>query len=300
MPIAESRMPGEPVLVSLSRGAGPGEEARARRLAREEGWEFMPPPDRGTMVESMKGRPVVVVEKTRLSLRVAGSSYAFHPGLAPVRIKRLLAGDTDHMLEAMGLVGVAAEREGPGVLDCTLGFGADAIVAAFAVGENGRVVGLESSPVLAVLTRHGLADWAAAETKVTAGPTAKEQAGGRAKSAFVEALGRIEVVNADHLSFLRVQPPSSFDVVYFDPMFREPVKGAAGLALVRIFGRSTAIEAEVVAEARRVARRRVVMKERRGSPEFARLGCDEVVGGASSSVAFGVWKVPRVSREGLP
>lgn len=51
-----------------------------------------------------------------------------------------------------------------------------------------------------------------------------------------------------------------------------------------------ALTPETVAEARRVARRRVVMKERRESEEFERLGFFEVVGGKYSRVSYGVMK----------
>lgn len=266
------------ILVSVSRDAGSAEQAVARRLALENGWEFLAPSERGGLAEAAGGRAAIVVEKKRLTLRVGDSSHAFHPGLAPVRIKRLLAGETDYMLAAMGLNGGALRgRSGERVLDCTLGFGADAVVAAFSVGDGGRVVGLESERVLAVLTRHGLLRWAdgvAEEDPVLAG-----------------ALRRVEVIHADHLAFLLGQASRSFDVVYFDPMFRKPAPGATGLATVRLFGRPAPLDRRAVDEALRVARRRVVLKERRGSPEFARLGCDKVVGGASSRVAFGVWEV---------
>lgn len=271
----------ERIAVSISRDGGPVEEKRARRLAAENGWEYMAPPAHGGLTAAAGGSPVLVVEKRRLSLRLGDSSYGFHPGLALVRIKRIQAGETDNMLAAMGLL-AGPERPSGGaeiteVLDCTLGFGADAIVAAFAVGESGRVVGLESERVLAVLARHGLQDWAE--------DIAKEDLD------VAAAFRRIEVICADHLDFLRRQAPRSFDVVYFDPMFREPARGAAGLAPIRVFGRPDPLRAEVLAEALRVARRRVVLKERRKSPEFARLGCPKIIGGNTSRVAYGVWEV---------
>jgi len=46
-----------------------------------------------------------------------------------------------------------------------------------------------------------------------------------------------------------------------------------------------------IAAARRVARRRVVVKERSDSPVFAELGLTRVVGGRKSRIAYGVLDV---------
>jgi hypothetical protein len=88
--------------------------------------------------------------------------------------------------------------------------------------------------------------------------------------------------------FLRQAPSESFDVVYFDPFFRVSVKGADQLAPLRVTGDLNSLDMEAVREACRVARRRVVVKERKGSREFARLGFERVTGGRYARVAFGV------------
>uniref|UniRef100_UPI0025D0B145 class I SAM-dependent methyltransferase n=1 Tax=Selenomonas sp. F0473 TaxID=999423 RepID=UPI0025D0B145 len=102
------------------------------------------------------------------------------------------------------------------------------------------------------------------------------------------AMRRIAVHAADALTYLREQPDGSFDVVYFDPMFRRPLHESAGMNALRASADMRALTPETVAAACRVARRRVVMKERRGSGEFERLGFSEVVGGRYSRVAYGV------------
>ncbi len=55
---------------------------------------------------------------------------------------------------------------------------------------------------------------------------------------------------------------------------------------------------DIVAEARRVARRRVVIKERQGSPVFDELGVDTVVGGRKSRIAYGVITAETARRSG--
>ena len=84
----------------------------------------------------------------------------------------------------------------------------------------------------------------------------------------------------------------SYDAVYFDPMFRRPVHESEGMNALRVLADARALTAEVIAEARRVARRRVVMKERQGSREFARLGFTDLAGGKYSRIAYGVMEIP--------
>ena len=57
---------------------------------------------------------------------------------------------------------------------------------------------------------------------------------------------------------------------------------------LRILADMRALTDETITEARRVARCRVVMKERRESTEFARLGFAVIAGGRYSRVAYGV------------
>ncbi|MEW6171785.1 MAG: class I SAM-dependent methyltransferase [Bacillota bacterium] len=195
----------------------------------------------------------------------AKQEFFFHPGTAKLRIKNILSGKPDQMIQAMDL------QSGNTVLDCTLGLGADAYVAGFIAGPDGKVCGLEKVAVLAVVVEHGLRRWFLEKNPL-----------------LQAAMRRIEVVAADHLGFLRRAPAGSFDVVYFDPFFQIPVKGASQIAPLRALGEMSPLKPEAVREALRVARRRVVMKERRGSGECARLGFERIVGGRYAHVAYGV------------
>ena len=77
-----------------------------------------------------------------------------------IRIKRLLQGESDPYLVAGNIT------TGSTVLDCTLGLGADAIVASSTVGECGRVVALEDNRFLAFLVAHGLSTWEDGENSI--------------------------------------------------------------------------------------------------------------------------------------
>ncbi|WP_455143494.1 class I SAM-dependent methyltransferase [Selenomonas noxia] len=210
---------------------------------------------------------VLVARRGLLTLVTAEGELFFHPGMAHLRIKNLLRGHGDHLVAALSLA------EGMRVLDCTLGTGADAIVESFAVGATGTVTALESNPLIAAVIGGGLARATGDNYEMHA------------------AMRRITVHCTDALDYLRVQPEGSYDAVYFDPMFRRPLHESAGMNALRSLADMRALTDETVAEARRVARQRVVMKERRESGEFARLGFSEIMGGKYSRIAYGVIKI---------
>lgn len=218
----------------------------------------------GKLMEKYAVEAVLVAYPQELKLNSSAGEMFFHPNMSQLRVKNLRKGEKDHMSEAMGL------QEGMSVLDCTLGFGADAIVASFGVGEKGRVVGVESSPLIAAVTGHGLQHFLPGNYPLYA------------------AMRRIEVVNMDYLDYLRQQPDNAYDVVYFDPMFRKPLTASNGISPLRSVANHAALSVEAVEEAKRVARSRVVMKEVNGSEEFGRLGFEKIMGGKYSKVHYGV------------
>lgn len=209
----------------------------------------------------------LVARRGLLTLVTAEGELFFHPGMSHLRIKNLLLGHGDHLVSALGLV------EGMHVLDCTLGTGADAIVESFAVGAQGMVTALEANPLIAAVIADGLAHATGDNYEMHA------------------AMRRITVHHADALTFLRATETDSCDVVYFDPMFRRPLHESAGMNALRVLADSRALTGETIAEACRVARRRVVMKERRESAEFERLGFTHITGGKYSRIAYGVMEV---------
>lgn len=210
---------------------------------------------------------VLIAKKGGLRLDTPEGELFFHPNMAHLRVKNLRLGKPDHMVEAMGL------RSGMQVLDCTLGLGADAIVASFAVGNTGRVTGLEASPLIAAVVGYGLGHFVAENYPIQ------------------EAMRNIQAIQTDYLEYLQVQPDKSVDIVYFDPMFRHPLRESVQLAPLRTSADHRPVSQEAIQEAKRVARRRVVLKENSRSMEFARLGFVNIVGGKYSHVHYGVLDV---------
>ena len=194
--------------------------------------------------------------------------YFFHPGMARRRLRNVDSGMGDPMITAMRL------QPGDSVLDCTLGRATDATVASHVVGPSGKVVGLEKSPVLAWLTIDGLAAY-----EIDSTPTR-------------EAMRRIEGHHADSADFLAAAPGASFDVVYFDPLFDQTLEGSSGMIPLRALACPDQLTPEILALALRVARRCVVIKQRRGSDLWTELGLEvALVFGGKSRIEYGVIEV---------
>ncbi|TMW73291.1 class I SAM-dependent methyltransferase [Alteribacter natronophilus] len=212
--------------------------------------------------------PVLVAESSRLTLHNPGTGPLFyHPNAAMIRAKVFLKTGEDPMIGAAGL------EQGMSFADMTLGLGADALVASLAVGKCGKVFGTEHNPVLSHIVKEGLREF---ETGV---PSVNE------------AMRRIRVFAHHHLKWLKTMPESSVDVVYFDPMFTEQVSGADGLSPLKNLVSTVSDTAEfhqAVREARRVARKRVVLKDHFRSGRFQEGGFSVEVR-PSATYHFGVW-----------
>jgi hypothetical protein len=207
---------------------------------------------------------LVVVSARKVSYIAEGQEFFFHPGLAGLRIKQIKNGKTDQMIDALSL------QPGDAVLDCTLGLGADAIVASYVSGPGGRVTGIESSIIISALVRRGLSTYPEEEEDIAL------------------AMRRVGVINAGHKEYLASLAPSSFDVVYFDPMFRSPRRHSPAMNAMRSLANPLPVDLETIELASKVAAKRVVLKERRGCAEFERLGFKKICGGKYAPVVYGV------------
>lgn len=241
-----------------------GEEAR--QLAEELGAQYVPrnkmPMPR--LKESYGTDTVVLVTREGIEADTERGRCFFHLNMAQLRTQNIDRGMSDHMAEAMGLT------EGMSVLDCTMGLASDAVVASYIVGSAGKVVGIEKSPVVHLIVSRGIDDFDAEDERL------------------VQAVKRVQPIQSDALEYLRSLADGSFDVVYFDPMFREPVYTSANFKPMRSIVETDAVSEAMVTEAMRVAKYRVVMKETKDSPEFARLGFAKRCGGKYSRIQFGV------------
>ncbi|MGI6468226.1 MAG: class I SAM-dependent methyltransferase [Syntrophomonadaceae bacterium] len=248
----------------------PEPDAAFREFLDDSRFEYVPRLGRNLqrIKAEYRAEAILVWQKPVPVLHIGENRLFFHPSMAKVRLQAYRRkGQPDPLIEA------ARIEAGDRVLDCTLGLGADSIVLAYFA--RGPVVALESSPAIAYTIKWGM--------RLYHSPLYW----------LDEAIHRIQVEAVDHLSYLQALPDKSFDVVYFDPMFRKPLFKSETMNPIRVLGDPQPLSEQAIGEARRVAAKRVVMKERANSPEFSRLGFTRRAGSANNPVQFGIIEIER-------
>lgn len=189
-------------------------------------------------------------------------TFFYHPGMAVLRLQRLKNNEHDHFAKALELA------KGMRVLDGTLGLAGDAAIASYLVGEQGKVVGVEASVLLHFVVEKGLRTYEAEDSDLT------------------NALRRITTVQATAEEYLETCEANSFDVVYFDPMFRYPVQSSSAMEPLRPVAYEQPLNERTIELALKAAPK-VVIKER--SEKILReYGCTEILGGRYSRIKFGI------------
>lgn len=222
-------------------------------------------PRRNLSLESIKNQHnlnhLLIVREDKI---IVDEQYFFHPGMAVPRIKMLKKGEIDPMIQAMDI------GKGDSILDCTLGMANDAIVASFVVGPKGKVIGIESSPIIYTVTKWGLASYH------------------KGSNDSQKAMRNIIVINTNYENYLEKLPEDSVDVIYFDPMFEVPLLRSNGIKGLRTFANYDKITNNVINKALKVARNRVVIKDWKYGHLLEELKVNEIIGGKYSKVKFGV------------
>jgi len=267
-----------PLAVTTASRFHAGRTAQARALAQTLHAPFIPRRDE-TLAEvagfANKTR-LLVVEHAGLRLfdLPTGTTYAHHANLLPIRAASWGRGEPDLFVQAAQIL------PGDAVLDCTLGFGTEATLASLLAGPDGSVTGLESAPALAEVTRAGM-----------------QRPARNLSQALADAMRHVHVLTADAGEFLRACPFQSFDIVCFDPFFGERLTGSEqSVSPLALFGDTRPLDFASLTDARRVARRRVVLKTPKADP-LPSLFADavsDIVMTRKSRVAFYLF-APQVS-----
>ena len=153
--------------------------------------------------------PELTITRRGVFLSYGSEQLSFHPSMALIRLINLLRGGSDRYLEATQL------KSGGSLLDATLGLGTDALIGAWAVGEKGKVLAIEKSPILAAMVQDGLNHFKELI------PNSKNQDKQEAWFSLARVCPQIKVSWGDNRNYLSNIPTRSVDVVYFDPMFRQ-------------------------------------------------------------------------------
>ncbi|GAK01655.1 LOW QUALITY PROTEIN: L-isoD(D-D) O-methyltransferase [Geomicrobium sp. JCM 19055] len=162
--------------------------------------------------------------------------FFFHPSMATIRIQRLEKGGHDPFATITTL------QHGDSFLDLTLGLASDSIVASYLVGKDGIVHGVEKQQTVAEIVKSGLSTW------------------DDGSESLLDAMRRIQVIQRDHTEYLRTLADQSFDVVYLDPMFERTIDESLSLNGLRASASYDTLQSKTLDEARRVARKHVILK----------------------------------------
>ncbi|HEL2550387.1 class I SAM-dependent methyltransferase [Streptococcus suis] len=184
---------------------------------------------------------VLVVYQSQLVLEEkTGQVLFFHPDTAMLRIKS----GRDPLLELLG-------KEKQSIIDCTMGLGSDSIVLASA---GHRVTALESSKLVHFIVSRGLQDFDSGLQEVN------------------RAMKSIQTIWTDSLTYLKGQKDKSVDVIYFDPMFSEEIKESQNLSGLSTLANRSRLTEEIVSEAKRVARKKLIIKAHFRDQVFEEFG----------------------------
>lgn len=241
--------------------AASGDPAEAEGLARRFGIEAQPRGGRtlAQLLEDASGQSVLVLARRRADLYENGRAFRASAGMAFLRLQRARNGDPDPLVKLAGL------QPGESVLDATAGLGGDTLLAAHATQT--RVIALESDALLCAFTQAALH---------------------RLPGRDCAPANLVEIRRADHRDYLAKTPSRSFDVVLLDPMFRAPADaGPLFHELLRNHAEHGPLEPATLREARRVARRGVLVKDSRTGDELVRLGLTPQLSRRSAAIAFG-------------
>ncbi|WP_080845712.1 class I SAM-dependent methyltransferase [Cytobacillus gottheilii] len=238
----------------------------AKQTAEELGVQFVPRRKRSILrIQEQENSDCIVVGKERLELyrQADPEPFFFHPNSAMFRMKRILRDEHDPFLHACNL------SEGNSFLDCTLGLAGDSIMASYAVGSSGEVMGIEGNPYLAYIVRNGLLTWRSGVAEMD------------------DAMKRITVKQGYALHILRTLPDNRYDCVYFDPMFEESIDASEGIKTLKNFAVYEPFTEELINEALRVAKQRVVLKDHFRSEKFLKFDF-EVIKRNSAKFHYGI------------
>jgi hypothetical protein len=219
--------------------------------------------------------PILKITKNQLALEHQGDTLFFHPSMSLLRMVNIMRGNGDRFLQACDIT------EGDTFLDATMGLASDTLIAAWAVGEKGKVMALEVSSLIHMLVDDGLHRL----EKLRPPGTSKEKE--EAWDILSRTSSRIETRCCHHRRFLEELPDAAVDIIYFDPMFRQTVEQSAAIKPLKNWSNSEPLSPDTIQQACRVARKRVVMKERKTSGEFERLGFEISAGSRYNPIAFG-------------
>jgi hypothetical protein len=252
------------VIMTETAGADADTRAQARERAEVLGIPYFERQGSLEYMTKLTGTDCFLIyEKNGPVYRAGSSFYRYHIGSAALRLLQLKKTGYDRLCSLL------PETRPLSVLDATFGMGGDSAVISWFLGSHGRVTALECEPVLWEIGQYGLRHW-------------------KGEPDVETALRRILLKKESFQKFLRSAEPRSFDVVYFDTMFKIPVDRSDNMKAFRQAACTDSLSEEVLSDAVRAARRRVIVKERPFSSLFKNPLFQTVHRRRGQSTAYGV------------
>lgn len=174
-----------------------------------------------------------------------GQKLFFHPNTAWLRVLN----GRDPLLEAL------ACPAGASVLDATMGMASDSLVMQY---FGYQVTALDSNPLVHLIVSDGLSRFVMEDSR------------------FTQAMRDLVTFCQDHESYLAQVEDKSIDCVYFDPMFKVGIEESKNLDGIRLLANRQTLTEETLAQAKRVARHRIVVKAHYQDPIFEDLGLTRI------------------------
>lgn len=243
----------------------------AKKWAKDLGVKFIER-SKGTLADLLKEQnlsAVIISTADGAKLYSPDGMLFFHTSLSTLRIKNIINGQGDRLINALQL------QKGMRVLDCTLGLASDACVMSYVVGQTGRVVGLEGSKPVAFVISKGLMNYKSEDVSLQ------------------DIYQKIEVVPVKALDYLLTLPDKFFNVVYFDPMFDNALKRSSSIKPLRLVAYKEPLDEKTLLEALRVASKRVVIKLSRYDSLIEGFDIKITTDGKYSKVKYGVIEVAK-------
>ncbi|MBF0780028.1 MULTISPECIES: class I SAM-dependent methyltransferase [unclassified Granulicatella] len=157
-----------------------------------------------------------------------GDKLFFHPNTAMIRIKQ----GKEPLLELIG-------QEKQSILDLTMGLASDSIVMSHA---GHHVIAIEQNTIIYTIVSHGLKQYCTHISEIDA------------------AMRRIQTYQGNHLDFLKQSASHSVDVIYIDPMFSHVITESKNLDALKTLAYYKRDFDQVMYEAKRVARKQIILK----------------------------------------
>ncbi len=216
---------------------------------------------------------ILLVENQNLKLVTPSKQELyFHPGLLKIRFLNILKKEKSNTNSNDDLFYQVLDLKPEDlVLDCNLGLCQDALLCIYKT--RNILVGLEIDKVIALVIRDGLK---------------KYNFTGKMKI-FNTLKNYIYTICIDNKTYLQMARDNSFDVVYFSPMFINPKWICSQMMPLREIAIKSFPDKVTLENAKRVAKKRVVIKINKGAHELFDYLNDFQIIKAQTRLEYLVW-----------